>query len=461
MQTVGSQGKPEQARGPTVFVWLAWSVMLAAELLFVSRYGSSVPTWDAWDVVPVLTGDQPFDLRWLFAPHNEHRMPLPKGALVVLTWSSGDLRAAQVFAVLVLAALAAGMIIQARRVRGRTSWTDAFLPAALMHLGQYELILTGALSLAFSTALAGLLLALVADGRALVARPAAVAFGLGLLALPLCGANGAAFVPALAAWLGWAVWRRRGAGGPDSRRAAVIPLTLVALALAEVALYFGALPAAPHHPRSADAVSLLRTAIQFCSMSFGPAGAIGWPWLVPVLAGLVLAGCASLVRTWRREPAARPRTLGFFAFLAGFASLAVGVAWGRSGLGPSSGLEDRYVTLASPLLCWLFFVAATSANPGGRWLEGALGSLGVALAIFDAVVGVRAGEQWRAFLRPVEQAIYAGLPPAEIATRFRDRLHPGLSPEVIASRLEMLRDAGLAPYGDGNARGGGRSGRAP
>ena len=58
--------------------WTAWVAMLASALLYVHAFGSNVPSWDDWDMVPTLTHVQPVTAEWLWSQHNEHRVPLPR-----------------------------------------------------------------------------------------------------------------------------------------------------------------------------------------------------------------------------------------------------------------------------------------------------------------------------------------------------------------------------------------------
>src|SRR5215470_13424327 len=77
----GMASKIDRARGhllPSLFVWTIWVLMLGASLAFIWKYGSNVPSWDGWDMVPTLTGEQPITVSWLWSQHNEHRVPLPR-----------------------------------------------------------------------------------------------------------------------------------------------------------------------------------------------------------------------------------------------------------------------------------------------------------------------------------------------------------------------------------------------
>lgn len=108
----------------TQLVWAVCIVMTAATLLFVAHFSSNVPSWDDWDMVPTLTGEQPVTLGWLWSQHNEHRVPLPRLILLGLKGIVGiNFRAAMFFDVLALTLLAATMIIIAQADSRRPSRT--------------------------------------------------------------------------------------------------------------------------------------------------------------------------------------------------------------------------------------------------------------------------------------------------------------------------------------------------
>src|SRR5262245_51085069 len=122
------------SRASRIAVWAIWAAMLAAGLALVARYGSNVPSWDEWDMVPTLTGTQPVSAEWLWSQHNEHRVPLPRLVLLAVNLFGGpDFRIAQVLNVLVLGAASAGLILAVRRARGRTLLGDAIFPLLLLH----------------------------------------------------------------------------------------------------------------------------------------------------------------------------------------------------------------------------------------------------------------------------------------------------------------------------------------
>jgi hypothetical protein len=177
--------------------------MLASALVTVLRYARNIPIAEDWFMVPPLTGHEPNLLGWLWEQNNEHRIPFPKGLLLLLLKATGgDFRSGMVTSTLLMGAIAAGMIWAACRVRGHASLTDLFFPATLLHLGHRDNLgfnwqLTQVMPALLACAL--LILIVVYGGRP--TGRAAVAAGICLMLLPLSGMNGLVPVPAMALWL--------------------------------------------------------------------------------------------------------------------------------------------------------------------------------------------------------------------------------------------------------------------
>ncbi len=205
-------------------VWSAWLATTLAAVVCLLAYARNVPITEDWTLVPALTGNQPDLPSWLWSQNNEHRVPLPRAVLLALLALSHDFRAGMVFNVAVLAALAAAMIRTSATLRGRTSLTDVFFPIVFLHLGNWEnLFWSWQLSFVLPVTLACGFLLLLLRRPALATPGAALLAAACVASLPLCGAIGLAFVPALAGWIGISgslAWRDAGAG---SRRAADEP----------------------------------------------------------------------------------------------------------------------------------------------------------------------------------------------------------------------------------------------
>jgi hypothetical protein len=113
-----------------------WLVMISAAVVLVVRYGVDVPLWDDFALVPVLTGEKPLTVGWLWAQHNESRIALSKLVLLGAYRLSGfDFRAGMFLNVVALGVLAYSLIRVARELRGASSYSDAFFPIVLLNWG--------------------------------------------------------------------------------------------------------------------------------------------------------------------------------------------------------------------------------------------------------------------------------------------------------------------------------------
>lgn len=438
---------PGRRSAGQIVVWAIWAIMTGAALLYVARYGSNVPSWDEWDMVPALTGHQPVTWQWLWSQHNEHRVPVPRLALLAIGWAIGiDFRGAMYANVLLASALAAASLAAVHRVRGRASLADALIPLLLLNLAQGVNFIWGwQIEFFISTALAGtaLLLIFLLGGRP--GAGFALVMGLVLALLVGTGAHGVALVPALSAWLLVAAVLRWRETPPDDARArresqraasALFVAGLVGLALA--ALYFVGFEKVPYHPSSPGARASARTSVQFVTMALGPAVKDLWSasgrLVVLFLAGVGVIGLAAL-----RHAAERTRALGLLAFLGAMGCLALGLGLGRD------GFEPRYITLSVPALLAAYFILVAYARSrfgiAGQWclLVAAL------LALWtNTRFGIDYGREVRANLAAFERDVAAGVPPYRLIHDYGAWLHPHA--DIVGDYLPMLRQAGVEPY---------------
>jgi hypothetical protein len=433
--------------GAMAFVWGVWAVMLLAALAFVGRFGPRVPLWDDYDVIPVLTGARPLTADWLWSQHNEHRVPLPRLVLLTAYRLTGpDFRAGMVVNVVALGALALGLIAVARARRGGTRYADAFFPLVLLHEGHHaNLLWSWQVQFILSTALAGTILLLIVGQGSRPGPGRAALVGACLTLLPLCGANGLAFVPALAPWLcGVAVAAMR-SGERHGRRNALLILSVTVPAFLVMALYLREFQGARHHPSAAGVWEALRTGLQFLSLGLGPSGATLWPGSGLAVLGLLLLSVWRLVRVWVRGPEERLRASGLLAFLGAMGCLALGLGWGRAGSGGLAGFADRYVTLAAPTLCAVYFVWDLDGTPVPRHLVPMV--LFVAMCILlwpNTQAGLDHGREVAARDAAFARDLRAGVPTFLLIKRYTPWLHP--SQDALTELLPMLRRAGIGPF---------------
>ena len=409
---------------PALFVWGVWVVMLLAALCLVETYGSSVPFFDEWHIVPFLIGEA-VKPEWLWEQHNEHRIPLPKLLLLALySASGGDFRAGMVFNVLALAGLAFFLIRSAAKLRGRASCADAFFPVALLQWGHAENFLwSWQVVFVLPTVIAGALLVVIVRAKSGLTWRSALQAGVCLLALPLCGANGLLLLLPLGLWLGitGAVrWRARGPGG---KRAGAIALAAALGSLALAALYFIGYRKTREGLPTPRLRSVIGGALQFIAGGFGPATTRFWPHLAVGVALLAVLGAVLLLRSLPKVPSGeRTRRLGLVSFLASFFCLGLGIGLGRPG---ANFVNLRYVTLAAPAVCGLFFMWMVAGSAAlQRTVQGGLLGLLLLMVALGIPGDIAYARHRRAPLAAFERDLRDGTPPSLLLKRYEPALNP-------------------------------------
>ena len=431
--------------------WLVWAAATAGALMFVFVLGSNVPYWDEWDWVPVLTGNQPVTAEFLWAQHNEHRLPLSRLVYLGLFALFNDFRAGMAFNVLALSTASALLIVAASKARGEGSWTDGFVALALLNLGHADSMLWSfQVVFVLTTLLAAVALGVVAGIRETLSRGQAVGIAWPLTLAPFCGGPG---VPlAVVAGAGFAWWavrgpRGEGATGEGQPRPASRVL-LIGLGFAcwgVVAAYMFRHHAHPGHPPPAGMRASLRGAAEFLSLTLGSAGRWYWPWSAAVALGLVVATATAVTVWWWRSRRDRLAAESLLLGLGALAALAMAIGWGRSGFGPEAALVGRYATLAAPIALWVYL--AWCRLPWlrvGRAVQ--IASFLAALGLYPVnfVTGREFGYVRRAGLQALVVDLQGGMPLDEVVQRHRSDVNP--FPVTLREGLVMLRRLRLGPF---------------
>lgn len=418
--------------------------MLISTVLYIRTYGCNVPFGDEFSLVAAVAHQQPITLTFLWSPHNEHRIVIPRLAYLGLAaLTHGDFRAGMYVIALTLAALAAAMIRTAWRLRGWTSYADAFFPLAFLHLGHGEnLLWSFQVTFVSSTLLAcGLLFLLLHSRQPLTWRTALIG-GLCLIGLPLCGANGLPLVPPLAVWLAyWAIPKRP--ASPASIGNLVLVLALAGVALGLVGIYFIGLRQSL--PRSPDWPVAARVATEFLSVSFGAGATAGWPYVGYAVSVLVIFAAVVLLVVWWAQPPERVRCAGLLLFLVGMVGLSLAVGWGRGAGGQGAGFSHRYAVLSVPVLCTVYFLGEIAGSAGlARFLQMALFTCLAILLVPNTQTGLFYGKFKYARVKPLEDDLGPKYTAAQIAQK-----HPFVYPyskEHLESCVEMLRRARIGRF---------------
>lgn len=430
-----------------MIVWATWALTLASLLAFVIVDGRNVPFEEDWLMVAPMTGHQPHLATWLWSQNSEHRLPLPRLVNLGLLRATGDFRATMLFDTLILGAVAAGMILAARRLRGgRTRLEDAFFPLLLLQLGNWDnLVWAWQIQYVLPTVLTCVIL-LVIVARPVPSVPWTVAGALALVGLPLSGANGLVVTPPLAAWFVYQGWARR--GRPSSWRRWV-PAAAAAVSLGLCGLYFVGYQSSPWNAASPGPVATLATFGKFLALGFGPVARYSW-WLFGGLAVVALGAAASvLVGALRRGDEDRIRILGLLAFLAAAVVLAFLVGWGRAGRAAETGrMPTRYVLLAAPGMCAAYF--ALLLHGTGRGLRaGTVLLAGLALLVFplNTHLGLKRRAWFGEGFESFERELAAGASAEGLARRHHEfMLH--WDEALMVEGLHELHEARIGPFAD-------------
>ncbi|MBX7104944.1 MAG: hypothetical protein K1X57_12735 [Gemmataceae bacterium] len=414
-----------------------WLALTVAAFFYVARFAGPDPFGDEWDLVPGTTYQTPY-LPWLWAQHNEHRLPLPK---LVYSWllhvGPFDARAGGLATVAVLSGLSLALVCTARRLRSKTEYSDAFFPVAFLNWGHFENYLIGfqigfALSVAFAI---GWQLAALdwIDRRE---RPSLKWLGLTLVLLPLCGAHGLVYTPSLGIASLCLVFVGPGRHNATTAGRLFVIVT-VAVSWLLTGLYFRGYQPPTEHPVSAGVVPSLKIATETLALAWGWCGQMTWPLSGFMIVGFILGTAGLLLASLRRD---FDRSLVWLAAGSGTVALALGIGWGRSGFGPEAGFAVRYAMLMLPLvaagyLAWDRF--AGSLVPMGLF------TLSILFLTQHGRTGLAEGKANRETMTAFATDMARGLPAEEIARR-----HPKLYPHAdrLAARIVELRRSSVARY---------------
>lgn len=425
------------------FTTTAWALTAVVAFLYVTRYGRNMPYWEDWALVPVLTGVQPFSLDWLTQQVLEHRYVLSRALLYPIWWlSGGDFRGAMFVNIVLLSATAWMCMQTARRLRGRTSYFDAFFPMALLNLGHHESLIFF-VQLYFVLPVVLFLIAALIIARDNWVNSGRIATGLAICiaGLPLNGGIGMMLAPPLIVWAAIAAWTRR------RQRTVSVPLAVAALlALTETGLYFVNYHAPTIGTQARSVFAIARAALEVVSVTFGPAAAAAFPISGLFTSVLLLTGAILLAVIVLRNRFERVRALGLLMALAGVALVVLGIGFGRSVLGPQAGFSGRYALLVMPGLIVVFLASV-------RYLDTTFGRL-TQVVLFSATcamlgLNVHSALDYAVYRDKiadgVASAIRSGTSPEVVAREYAGTVTSAIDPNV-APALRMLRRIHWGPY---------------
>jgi hypothetical protein len=412
--------RDEKARGAVLLPWIALALAFSWSLWLVGRYGANIPRSDEWRDLSVILGDEPLTFDWIWTPHSVHRIPLPRLVrLVLYRLSGGDFRSALFFNVGVMAVATVFMLLAASRCRGAPSKVDVFFPLLLLGPAHYMNFLWAfQVQFALSAALFLAALALVASLSGAPTPRGISWLALALALQVLTGANGLALALPLIVWGVVAV-----AHATFERRLyRVAPAMLVSLAVLLAGLYPVGL--ALDAPVATAPAAVLRTAVQFLSTSLVAAVPL-WRGRAVFILLLAASALLVLVRAFHRIPGEKWRASGLAASGIAMFLLAAFVGFGRAEFTTDAGIQDRYATLAAPLLCLIYLCFLLyGGDRSRRAVPIALLAATLLATPLTTMHALLYGELRRAELARLQQDVDRGLPLDAIAARNGSAVYP-------------------------------------
>lgn len=407
-------------------VFVGWAILSVLVFVFVQRYGRNVPAWEEWYDLPVFFGDAP-RLPWLVDRLHEHRYVLGRMVfLAAFDLSGQDFRAGMYLSAAILAAAAWLLTRAATEARGRADVADLLLPVLVLTPAGYENLLLGyQVQFTLSVLVAAAFIRLA--GSADRVDPLIPATKAGALTVPLAlgGWVGLAFVPPMAAWVGWLLWRDRArltTRGLIGRL--VCPVVSCAIfALCYVDVLWNPTPGrVPNDLPTAARVAREFAATMFGGLAVGHIGAAGVVAIAVMLAVAGLLGWQTVVRGSRSAG-------GGLVVLAAVVLMAVATAQGRT-----DGFSYRSIPLTGLVLA-VGYLALVRFGWLASWAARVvLLALAAALTITGWSEGTAAGRRMRHDNQAFVNSAASGVPINYLADRHFLFPDPGLKEAVLTLR---------------------------
>lgn len=203
-----------EGTAPVWFVLGVWLCLTVVAFGFVTLYGNRTPRWEDWFLVPAITGVQHVNLAWLWENVQGHRIPVLKLVLLACYSLFGfDSKPILYLNLSLFSALSFTLLWAIHEVRGRSCYSDAFLPIVLLNLGQTEAFSWAQTFLyVATTCLETLILVLIVTNRGTLNRSSLFLAAVSLVLLPLLFGGGLVFAALMVPWLiyqGWIIPRTK------------------------------------------------------------------------------------------------------------------------------------------------------------------------------------------------------------------------------------------------------------
>jgi hypothetical protein len=174
-------------------------------------------------------------------------------------------------------------------------------------------------------------------------------------------------------------------------------------------------------------------------IGFGPAvRSLRWFSAVIVLLSLLMTA-GILFLTARNQPDERQRVFGFFFFLSAMGALALAIGLSRD------GFLNRYVTLAAPIWCCVYFIYEIYGPAKiAAFLRASLFAIACIALWPNTQFGVEYGTNIRNHLGSFECDMADGVPGGLLINRYGSYLH--INQDLLSDYMPMLQHSGVGHF---------------
>lgn len=438
----------------------AFFIAISFVYFIIIRYGNYYPWSDEWHLIPLITGATSLNLEELFRPHGEHVIPLLKVAyFIVSKFSLGDFRIHILLNAIILSLACYTILRSIVSIRGTARLSDMFLIFSILHLSHGVYFWGFHFQFMSSTTILLLIVAIFTQ-QGFKNTPwtlyKAIAMGVLILLLPLCGVNGqvpALLISAYLVVISLRVIRQKNyAPGLIMLMLSGASLCLSALMLFKFSLRGG--PFTIHTPYEFFVTSANVFASPLGS-KFGAGITAKILLLFFVASGLTaIMQIGSLRISGIRKLAVSDMSelrIHYLVFTISILLLVASVGYGRGSRGWAPGLEMHYSLLAVPLFICQYFAFELYRQRVVKIFLQSLMAVAFGIVFFTSLpVALDMGKCTEKRLLAVDRDLLGGLPLHQMSIMhtsdlfFVDQID---TREAVERGLTLLREANIGRFG--------------
>lgn len=428
---------------PPLFVGLFVLGMGAILIRKILQMQSPLFYWDEITNIAQLTGESPVTLKWLWAQHTDHRIPLPRLLYLLLSWlTGGSTGVILIFGASLMIAVTIGLTRMMQRLRGRGSMFDIFFPLTLLHFGHADNWIYP-FQICFVLLPILLFVPLIASPGGTLSRWRLWLLALCSICLPLIGGHGAIAGVSFGTWLminGVLLWKTNAIAklsSVGSILAAIVTFLLIALYMH--GFHGNHLGDSPSHLLS------VRTAGNFFAVAIGPAGGQSFDAVGAAILGVCTFVSILLLYRAIFQPEHRMVAFGLGAIISAVVVIGFAVGQSRAVLGANAGSAARYALLSAPLLVACFITFALFLDRRlSEFIQFGLMLMVAGAFVTNQRLGREHGFQRMDKEKPFISELKAGGDIDALTIKYNGVIY--LDPAAAADALKAMKKAKMGPF---------------